>query len=384
MATRSLITIFILVTGFLFMSIWVFTLNVAGGASDAKLDQVVLTPTPSQIGVGGEVTLDAAVYIYGGCCYHLWAYDVTPELTLPENAELISGPTPTSFDKVDGIPGGEPVVVHFYWKVKSMEVGLHTFNVTIKTDNCGSVSTNCTMSIVHGCAISEPEEFHTSKGDTVITVFADSYIEGIDVDKVGLYYTVARGASKSDESKFIADNDTLLRDSTMDHGERVDTVPVEFNDGYWRGIIDTPDDISTVYYWIVATDNNGKNTTTQVYRFIVEDEEKRDLVVSITFWSLVFGTILGIIAIVMLYKRFHSSSSASDQSKGFLLLGMSRNPGIIKNLQRTIIDPSFQRRLRNRRLVIGAIVAALGIALLLWGISTGQFGTMMTHMKEGK
>jgi len=381
-AQRLLIRLPIIIM-FISISLLVIIPTAKGAALDAKLDKVVLTPTPNLIGVGGEVTLDAAVYIYGGCCYHLWAYDVSPELTLPEDVQLVSGPSPLSYDEVDGIPGGEPVVVHFQWKIKSMIVGLHNFNVTINTKNCGKVSANCTLRIVRGCAISEPERFQSSSGDTVITVFSTSYMEGIDVEEVGLFYLTEKEVSQEEKLGYFADNNTLLRGGAIDSGVKVDVIPIENSEGYWRGTIDTPDEICTVYYWIVATDNNGENTTSPVYQFNVEDEERRDLIVAITFWSLLFGTIVGIIIIVVIHGRLTSSRPVSQSSRGLLILGMSRFPRVIKNLERTSIDPAYQRKLRNRRLIIGSILALIGLAFLFWAISTGQFEALLSHIEEG-
>lgn len=356
----------------------------SGGALDAKLDKVVLTSTPNCVGIGGEVTLDAAVHIYGGCCYHLWAYDVVPELVLPEDVQLLSGPTPKEYGEVDGIPGGEPVIVHFSWKIRSMVVGYHSMNITINTENCGKASSNCTLRVVRGCAISEPVEFQASSGETVITVFADSYIEGIDVAKVGLHYVKYKEAPAEDNTELKADNDTLIRSGKVEIGKEVDVTPVEYSDDYWRGSISTSGEVSTIFYWIVATDNNGENTTSPVYRLDVVDEGKRDTVVSTTFWSLILGSIVGILAIVVIYLRLRSTMPGTGTAKGFLVLGMSRDPGIIKDLERTYVDPAYQRKLRNWRLVIGGIVVVAGIVLLVWSLSTGQLEALITHIEEGK
>ena len=356
----------------------------SGGALDAKLDKVVLTPTPNVVGIGGEVTLDAAVYIYGGCCYHLWAYDVVPELVIPGDVQLISGPTPKEYGEVDGIPGGEPVIVHFSWKIRSMVVGYHPMNITINTENCGSASSNCTLRVVRGCAISEPVEYQASSGETVITVFADSYIEGVEVAGVGLHYVKYNEAPKEDSTDLKADNDTLIMGGTVEIGKKVDVNPIEYRDDYWRGSISTSDEVSTIYYWIVATDNNGENTTSPVYRLDVVDEEKRDNVVSTTFWSLILGSIIGILAIVIIYLRLRSTLPGAGATKGFLVLGMTRDPGIIKDLERTSVDAAYQHKLRNWRLIIGGIVVVAGIILLVWSISTGQLEALITHIDEGK
>ncbi len=384
MKNRSLSYLLLLSIVLMLFGIMTRAPTASGGALDAKLDKVVLTSTPNVVGIGGEVTLDAAVHIYGGCCYHLWAYDVAPELVLPEDVQLLSGPTPKEYGEVDGIPGGEPVIVHFTWKIRSMVVGYHSMNITINTENCGSASTNCTLRVVRGCAISEPVEFQASSGETVITVFADSYIEGVEVASVGLHYVKYKEASAEDNTELKADNDTLVRGGKVEIGKEVDVTPVEYSDDYWRGSINTPDEACTIYYWIVATDNNGENTTSPVYRLDVVDVGRRDTVVSTTFWSLILGSIFGILALVVIYLRLRSTMPDPKTAKGFLVLGMTRDPGIIKDLERTSVDAAYQRKLRNWRLIIGGIVAAAGIILIVWSIATGQLDALITHIEEGK
>ena len=64
--------------------------TLADGA-DAELHEVVIAASPSSQGIGGIILLDAAVYFYGGCCYHLYANDVRAELLVPEGVEIIQG-----------------------------------------------------------------------------------------------------------------------------------------------------------------------------------------------------------------------------------------------------------------------------------------------------
>ncbi len=354
-----------------------------GASQDAKLDEVRLSANPKVIGIGGKVTLQAAVYFYGGCCYHLWAYDVSVNISIPEDMELIDGPVPEGYAVVDAFPGGEPEIRVFRWTVRSMIPGTYVVNVTVNTRNCGSMNGSCELKVVQGCAISEPVEYLSSSGDTLISVSAESFIEGTVVDHLELYYLVVDGLPEDGDIDAVADNGTVLLDGSIDPGGELPLDPVGHIDGSWRGSIPDQGRDGGVLYWLVATDNHGKMTTSPVYSYEVEDEERTYSVTNWTFIILAVTALLGNVLLIGLYVRREASRRGWGRD-GFLVLGMTRVPGVLSDLEGTNVPESRMRKLRNIRLFIGIALAAIAIAMVVWAIMSGRFEELVTHIEEGK
>ena len=140
----------------IFITMCVMIPTVSAGGDDAEFNSIEPVATPRVQGMGGEITIRVKANFFGGCCYHLYAHDVSAELVLPDGVELISTPLGT-IDMVDSQPGGQPTSVSFSWKVSSSVPGSYDMDVTVRTSNCGSQSDVVTITITEGASVSNPD-----------------------------------------------------------------------------------------------------------------------------------------------------------------------------------------------------------------------------------
>ncbi|UCE74232.1 MAG: hypothetical protein JSV56_00625 [Methanomassiliicoccales archaeon] len=272
------------------------TIPLASAAGvDADLHNVEVSALPSYQGRGGPIIVDAAVYVYGGCCYHLYAFEVTANLTVPESIEILEGPSPERYDEIDAPPGGAATIVHFKWKVKGYEEGSFNLSVKIDTKNCGSVENFVVIEIVGDCVISYPDLFPEQPSvdkENIISIFASTASEEMYVEDVKLFYILGEGFSEG-----IPKNDTLY----LNNGEEKKAIMVNMEqDPYvpeqWmcKMKYETKNRIN---FWFVAKDDIGKNTTSPLYSMEIIDPQEVDSLVNIASIGLILGTVIGFIVI---------------------------------------------------------------------------------------
>jgi hypothetical protein len=283
---------------------------VADGA-DAELHNVEITASPSSQGRGGIIILDAAVYFYGGCCYHLFANDVTANLTAPEGIEVIQGPTPQKYDEVDAQPGGTATVVHFKWSVRGNANGKYNLSVVVETKNCGSVENEVVVEIVEGCIISYPDLYPKQLSvdrKNIIAVTASTSLEGRNVEEVTLFYVFGKEFSDGDPK-----NDTLyLKDGKKEIGNPIELEQDQFIPEEWMCKLETRS-AGKINLWFVARDDNGENTSSSLYSMDVVDQNRIDTINSAIFWGLIVGSILGFI-LIFVVQEIHTKKKESKRN----------------------------------------------------------------------
>jgi hypothetical protein len=350
---------------------------VAAGGEDATMGDVELTPVPDTQGEGGPITLELEIPFYGGCCYPLYAYEITGSLDLPQNIEIISGPEPQKYSEVQAKAGGEPEWVNIRWIVTSMVAGEYTIGATASTKNCGSASSFATITVTKGCVISIPEVYPkqpSTERETYINIEAMSPIEGIVIDDVTLYYVTSENELKSLESE----EDTLyFGNNDNKKGEPISMSRAEDDSYLWSSKIPKQGSSSYVYYWVVAEDNNQNKTTSSVYILNIEDLAFADMVLTITIWLPIILTIISILVIILILRHL---DKVDMKKEGLLVLGSTRISQTDANKN---IDDGYQRRLNVRLYAVFGILITVGIAILLWAILSDQLSDLIYVMGGG-
>jgi hypothetical protein len=341
---------------------------VSAGGEDALLGDVELIPVPASQGEGGPITIEANIPFYSGCCYPLYAYDVSAVLNLPSNVEIISGPTPAKYSKVEATAGGEPTWVKITWIVKSMVAGEYTIGVAVNTQNCGSSEGSAVISVTEGCVISIPEvypEKPSTERDLYINVEAMSPIEGVYIEEATFYY-VTKG---SELSNIKAKNEILnLGKSKTQEGNPISMEPIPDKENFFSVKVPKQDSFSYLHYWIVATDNHGNKTTSPVYILKIEDMAYSNFILGLAIWTPMILLLITIIIIVLLMRH---TKKVDSNAKGLLVLGTSR-------LSQKGIKTKFNVRRWNRRLYIGfGIFVTIGCAVFIWALTSDQLSEML-------
>ena len=282
----------------------------ADGA-DAELHDVEVTASPSSQGRGGAIFVDAAVNFYGGCCYHLYANDVTATLLAPEEIEITAGPIPEEYKEVDAQPGGAATVVHFEWTVKGSAEGLYNLSVVVDTKNCGSVENTVIIEIVEGCIISPPVLYPKQASvdrENIISITASTSLEGRYVKNVTLFYVMDKEYAEGTPR-----NDTVYLDNGK---EKKGTALAMDQDPHspeqWMCKLESRLK-GEMNFWFVARDDLGKNTTSSLYSIDVIDQQEIDSITGMMFWGLILGTIFGFIFIFVV-QEFYAQKKASKMN----------------------------------------------------------------------
>jgi hypothetical protein len=345
-----------------------FSTNVIAGTEDAKMTDVTLTAIPYRQGIGGEVILDASVPFFGGCCYPLFAYNVKATIIIPKNVEVVKGQLIQEVDEVKAEEGGAATIVHFKWIIRSDTPGSYPIVVNVTTKNCGRDNAGISVEVVEGCSMSVPKvypDIPSSNRDTLITLDVSSGLENIEVESVELFYIKSENNMPSDPYDLIAENNTLSWYSGNRQGKSVVLNFVEYTSHTWKGSIPSQKEESTIFYWVVAKDNTGKNTTSIVYSFETTDIDRVYFIVDLLNWLPIIGTIIGIILIVFLFNKFNTP----DKRKKILLIGSISK----KEIDGTVLDSSGLVKLNRWRNIIVIILLICSIILILWAIYSGYF-----------
>jgi hypothetical protein len=341
---------------------------VSAGGEDALLGDVELTPVPASQGEGGPITLEANIPFYSGCCYPLYAYDVSAALNLPSNVEIVSGPSPVKYSKVEATAGGEPTWVKITWVVKSMVAGEYTIGVTVSTQNCGSSEGSSLITVTEGCVISIPEVYPdkpSTERDLYINVEALSPIEGVYIEEATLYYV-----TKGSELGNVKAKSEILNygKSKTQEGIPIPMEPMPDKENFFSAKVPKQDSFSYLHYWIVATDNHGNKTTSPVYVLKIEDMAYSNFVLGLAIWTPIILLLLSIVIIVLLVRH---SNKVDSQAKGLLVLGTSR-------LSQKGLKTKFNVKQWNKRLYVAfGILITIGIALMIWALTSNQLNELL-------
>jgi len=355
-----------------------FTGNAQAGES-AKLDRVEVSASPPQQGAGGEIEVTATVYIYGGCCYHLYTYDLTATADFPEEVEILNGPSPKIYKEVDGLPGGEPVTRKFTWTVRCFEEGVFPLKVVVDTENSGSVSGQCDIMITKGAVISVPQ-LYPSKAETGrhlhMKFKAYSPIEAFEVTEVRMYYYFS-----SQQLTNLSANNSVL---TIESGGELNTItgteltltPSTLEENIYTTTIPAIDKEGYFYYWIYAVDTEDMRVTTAVYESQLTDYEKANSVVRYVFIALIVFAIVGIILIVLLHA-YTGKRQVRDKTKLYRL-GSMGNTEFMEETDRPK-DPK-----PVLLYVVIALIVLIAIGFIIYSFYTGSYDEIVTHLREGK
>jgi hypothetical protein len=347
---------------------------------DASLDEdLAITATPPRQGSGGPIELTITATFFGGCCYALYAYDVIPLVDLPDDLVFDEEVSPKNIAKFEATAGGGAVLATFKCVIKSTEAtptGDYTIPIKVTTSNCGSSEAEITVTITEGCVISIPTIFPNKPStdrSTILTFEAYSPIEDKTIEKVSLYYL------KMDESKLkdaTAKNETLSWSGNNVVGKEVAFERVQFEDDLWQGEIPRINEETTVAYWIVAEDNNGKTTTSTVSSIIVKDLDKVYLQHNILVTGVILFTVIGFIVTAAIWKYSAKFSLIKPRLKGVVLLGR----GTVDMKSKVSDDKSAVKRMNLTRNIVLLTLFIIGIALIIVALNGGQYETLREYI----
>jgi hypothetical protein len=348
--------------------IQIFNVNASAGSEGAEMEDVVFTATPYTQGLGGQVALDAELSFFGGCCYPLFAYDIKAEIFIPDNVELISGNDIQEIDTVEAVEGGAPTIVHFKWVIKSIVPGDYNIRVNVTTSNCGKSNAEILVRYVEGCSMSIPKvypDIPNTDRETYVNIDVSSGLEGVQVESVKFFYIKYSNEKNYDTNKIKADNDTLILDGISKKGIVISPERVEYQPDTWKGMIPKQNEECEIYYWIVATDNTGKNTTSVVYSFEVLEIGQIYNFIDVLTWFSIIATIIGIIIIMVYFNK----SNTPTLKKNPLLLGSKS----LKDLQNNKIENPSNVQTRVQRNIVLILLLIISIIMLIWAIYSGHF-----------
>lgn len=330
--------------------------NVTADGADAELHNVEVLASPSSQGLGGLIIIDAAAYFYGGCCYHLFANDVTANLTVPEGLDIIDGPSPEIYEEVDAQPGGAATVVHFKWTLKGISTGIYNVTATILTKNCGSVENKAHIEIVEGCIISSPLKYPSKPSvnkKNIFQVSASTSLEGRNVMEVTMFYLVGENVERME-----AKNDTLYMDDEEIEGKKLVLSQDPTDEEKWSCKFDLNNE-GNLLFWFVAKDNVGENTTSSVFSEQVVDKEKDNYISSLMFWSAIIIAIIGILLIFTVQDIF---MKRRETRKG-VMIPMKRE------------DENKKDRLLKRMVIY--VLLFLSFLLIIFALINGVFSDII-------
>jgi hypothetical protein len=362
--------------------------NASAAGEDAEFNSIDLTATPQVQGMGGEIVISVRANFFGGCCYHLYAYDVKAELEVPSALKITSA-LPGTIKEVDAKPGGQATTERFQWRITGNIPGTYGLNVTVTTSNCGSITDSISVTITEGASISNPDIYPQRPSvDEDISVSVEVQIgrEGLEIQDSTIY--VLSTKNKYDVQELFAENETLYLKNEADEGSEIATLgegndiamePVSFTDK-WRvklaGFKETE-----VYLWFVVTTDDGTNTTSSVYNLEVEDIEYTDYMVFMTTWTTFFILLVGVILIIGGWLLKLKRVEKLGTTRGIFPLGGKyyRDPyrATTPELHK------LQKQLDRYRNIVIVFVIVIAIAFVIWAVYSGLFTELFDRTLEG-
>jgi hypothetical protein len=355
--------------------------NASASEGDAATldDRITVQAFPAQQAIGGEVEIRVNFNIFGGCCYHLYTYDVVPVIDFPEEIVVLDGPTPERIDEIDGLPGGEPVPNKFSWTVVGTTEGDYVLKVRVETGNSGSVEGEGFLKITAGAVITTPVVFPTkpeTDRDTTVSFDVYSSTQGIDVEEVSFFYMIFDEADMNltpEGPKVTVNDDGLIK---MTNGNKLQLTTSASDPTEYRVTLPSQDSETYIYFWVYARDSTGYEVTTPVNEVKITDFDKANTVVRSVFASLVILSIIGIFLIVLVYT-LAEKRKVRDKTKLYRL-GSSGNTEFMD-------EEDLPKETRPVILYIVIILAiAIAVALIVMSFYTGSFDEIITHLREGK
>jgi hypothetical protein len=358
------------------MIILLFSPNVSAG-EDANIDEdLTITATPSQQGVGGKITLDILVTFYGGCCYPLYAFDIEPELQLPGNIEIVDKVSPEKINKFEATAGGGAVQAKFQCTIRSFIPGEYEIPIKVSTSNCGNAEGSAKITVTEGCVISIPELYpdQPSTGrDINIIINAYSPLENVEIKNVSLYFL-------TESSEIIKDPDPkgeiLNWSGGSEAGSEIIFQPMEFEENQWQGNIPKQSDEAFLTYWIVAEDNFGNITTSPAYIIEVKNLEQIHFQHSSLVWGAIIACVIGIIIIGIVWNYVSRNPALKAKLSGALIIGSA-----VVDIKSTNADKlNYQKRMNNFRNLALLIILISTLILLYIAIQSGQYELLRTNV----
>jgi hypothetical protein len=155
--------------------------------------------------------------------------------------------------------------------------------------------------------------------------------------------------------------------------------PDENEEYAWKTLIPAQSTTCYLYYWIMATDNQGNTTTSQAYELKIEDLEQVYLLSNLAFWVPISITVLGmslIFAFAWILKRRALKKSADK----FHVIGSeevshygSDNEG----------DALWRKKQKWVRAVVFIILVAITITFIIWSLMENLYGEVVYFVEGG-
>jgi hypothetical protein len=349
----------------------------ATAGEDANIDEdLTITATPSQQGVGGKISIEFVATFYGGCCYPLYAYDIEPELQLPINIDIVDKISPEKINKFEATAGGGAVLAKFKCTIRSFIAGEYEIPIKVSTSNCGNAEGKVKITITEGCVISIPElypEQPSTGRDINIKVGAYSPLENVEIKNVSLYFlTKSSGIIKNPSP-----NKNILNWSGgQDKGSEIIFQPMEFEENQWQGEIEKMSDESFLTYWIVAEDNFGNKTTSPAYLIEVKNLEQIHNQHTGIVWGAIIASVIGIVLISVIWNYVSRNPALKAKLAGVLIIGSAVVDMKSSNAEKL----SYQKRMNNIRNFALIIILVSALILLFIAIQGDQYELLRTNV----
>jgi hypothetical protein len=376
------------------MSTILLPISSAGG-QDATFDSIEVTAVPSVQGVGGEIKLEVKANFFGGCCYHLFAFDVKAELTVPENVQILST-LPESIKTVDAAPGGMATSKNFKWTVTSDTPGSYHLEIKVSTSNCGLQSSTYQIIFVEGASISEPTIFPSEPSiDEPVTFSAmvRSGNELIEIERTTLFlwkdtkdYPRVDLFADFNQLFYIEGDDGInLNTNTsglnnisigkfLGYGIQLDMQNVKYTN-VWSVQFDEIDREENLYYWFNVETSDGKSITTEVFQQEIIDYEKKTQMLNSTIWSTLIIVVIGFVLILALTWHYIDKATKRVNKPGIFILGSNIFSRPLSG-EKTNVDYTSPDRLRN---IVVILFVVIMLILIIISIYLGLFHELISE-----
>ncbi len=364
----------------------------SAGGQDATFDSIAVKAIPPVQGVGGEVRIEATAKFYGGCCYILYAHDVKPELSAPQNISIVSS-LPKTIGQVDAVAGGSPTTEKFKWTIVSNSPG--TYNITIKigTSNCGSFTKNVQVMIIQAASISNPTIFPSKPSVSEKITFSADALSGstyVDVEKTTLYiwgstkdYSMERLRAEKDklfeikgdfELNETVNNQSDIATKYLGLGKIHQMSLVQFTNT-WRVQVDDIKKEENIYYWFTVETSDGKTITSFVYKQTIEDLEKKYQMLNYMVWGTFIVIAFGITLILGISWAYLNRPAKKLGKTSIFVLGSSYSSKPSDAKRANVTTFSLER---FRTLLFWSLIIILIISLII-SIQQGLFQDLITE-----
>ncbi len=385
MSTRSITRkiLIVLVAAAMLLLVLASTQPVSAGSQDATFEKIEIEVTPSIQGVGGTMEVKVIAYFFGGCCYQLFAEDITCSLEVPVGlTDKFNGSTPAKVDSLTALAGGEATLTFFTFTLRCDEVGSYMLNATVDSSNCGSRMAEAEVHVIKGATITKPEYFPptpTTESTTMIDFDSMYPVGDIEVTQAQVYYFASD--KKYETAEMVAVNETLeINGNPMDFDGVLECDRDEVTGtGFKTELPQT--DKPYMYYWIVVKDENDKATTSQVYRIDVEDTSAVQMLNMISFIFLVVTLIILVFILYISHNVMAKKRLGDEEKDSFSVLGPIGRKRFLTR------DETEKFQIRQESIipviVIGIIILILIIVTVVLAI-TGSADELFTHILDGK